>query len=116
MLMSIRLRLSKVKLNNLLLLLINVTILTTLDLNYESKLVNKTVDLYLNKQKLYHSTKSNTSSSKSLSCCITEKKDLFLPTPLNLTNLTPALMLLEDDSHFRLSHNDFENNQSDTND
>ena len=43
MLTNIRLRLSKVRLNNLLFLRINVPILTTLDPNYESKLVEKTV-------------------------------------------------------------------------
>ena len=48
-LMTIRLCLSKVRLNNLLLLQINVPILTALDSNYESKLVDKTVDLYLKK-------------------------------------------------------------------
>ena len=116
LLMNIRLHLSKVRLNNLLLLQINITILTTLDSNYESKLLDRTVDFYLNKQKCYHSTKSNTSSSKSLSSCITEKEDLFLPTPLNLTNHTPASMLLEDDSHLQLSDNDFKNNQSDNDD
>ena len=50
-LMTIRLCLSKVRLNNLLLLQINVTILTALDSNYESKLVDKTVDLYLKKNR-----------------------------------------------------------------
>ena len=116
MLTKIRLRLSKVRLNNLLLLRINVPILTALDPNYESKLVDKTFDLDLNKQKRYHLTKSSTSSSKSPSSCVTEKEDLFLPTPLNLTDHTPAPMLLEDDSHLRLSDNDFENNQSDDDD
>ena len=116
MLTNIRLRLSKVRLNKLILLQINVPILTTLDPNSESKLVDKTVNLYLNKQKCYHSTKSNTSTSKSLSSCITEKEDLLLPTPLNLTNHTPASMLLEHDSHLRLSDNDFKYNQSDGND
>ena len=116
MLTNIRLHLPKVKLNNFLLLQINVPILTTLDPNFEGKLVDKTVNLYLNKQKYYHSTKSNTSTSKSLSSCITEKEDLLLPTPLNLTNHTPASMLLEDDSHLRLSDNDFKYNQSDGND
>ena len=110
MLTNIRLHLSKVRLNNLLLLQINVTILTTLDPNYESKLADKTVDLYLNKQKLYHSIKSNRSSSKSLSNCVTEKEALFLPTPLNLTDHTPASMLLEDDSHLQLCDNDLEKN------
>ena len=66
-LMTIRLCLSKVRLNNLLLLQINVPILTALDSNYESKLVDKTVDLYLKKkQKRYYSTKNNTSTPKSL--------------------------------------------------
>ena len=110
MLTNIRLCLSKVRLNNLLLLQINVPILATLDPNYESKLVYKTVDLYLNKQKLYHSIKCNRSSSKSLSNCVTEKGALFLPTPLNLTNHTPVSMLLEDDSHLQLCDNDFEKN------
>ena len=116
MLTNVRLHLSKVRLNNLLLLRINVPILTTLDPNYESKLMDKNVDPYLNKQKRYHSTKSNTSTSKLLSSCITDKEDLFLPTPLYLTDHKPASMLLEDDSHLRLSNNDFEDNQSDNDD
>ena len=50
MLTNVRLRLSKVRLNNRLLLRINVPVLTTIDPNYESKVVNKTINLYLNKQ------------------------------------------------------------------
>ena len=50
MLTNVRLHLSKVRLNNLLLLGINVPILATLDPNYESKLMDKNVDPYLNKQ------------------------------------------------------------------
>ena len=107
MLMNIRLCLSRERWNNLLLLRINVSIFKTLDPNYESKFVDRTVDLYLNKQKRYHSTKSNTSTSKSLSSDITGKEDLFLPTPLNLTDITPA-----SNSHLRLSDNDFGGNQS----
>ena len=52
---------------------------------------------------------------KSLSSGIIEKEDLFLPTPLNLADHTPALMLLINDSHLWLSDNDFEHNQSDNN-
>ena len=107
MLTNIRLCLSRERWNNLLLLRINVSILKTLDPNYESKFVDITVDLYLNKQKRYHSTKSNTSTSKSLSSDITGKEDLFLPTPLNLTDITPA-----SNSHLRLSDNDFGGNHS----
>ena len=59
--------------------------------------------------------KKQRSTSKSLSSCLTEKEDLLLPTPLNLTNHTPASMLL-DDSHLQLSDNDFKYNQSDGND
>ena len=103
MLTNIRLCLSNIRLNNLLLLQINVPILIILDPNYESKLVNKTVDLCLNKQKRYHSPKSNTSTSKSLSSGITEKEDQSLQTPLNLTDHTPASMLFENDSHLRVS-------------
>ena len=66
--------------------------------------MDETVDLYLNKHKRYHSTKSNTSTSKSLSSDITEKEDLFLPTPLN------------HDSLLRLIDNDFEGNHSGDND
>ena len=116
MLTNIRLHLSKERLNNLLLLRINVPILTILDPNYKSKLVDKTVDFYLNKQRSYHSTKSNTSTSKLLPSDITEKENLFLPPPLNITNHTPASMLLEDDFHHRLKDNDFEGNQSGGND
>ena len=78
--------------------------------------MDETVDLYLNKHKRYHSTKSNTSTSKSLSSDITEKEDLFLPAPLNLTDHTPASMFLEDDSLLRLIDNDFEGNHSGDND
>ena len=39
-----------------------------------------------------------------------------MPTPLYLTDHKPASMLLEDDSHLRLSNNDFEDNQSDNDD
>ena len=38
-----------------------------------------------------------------------------MPTLLNLTDHAPASMLL-DDSHLRLSDNDFEDNQSDDDD
>ena len=103
MLTNVRLCLSNVRLNNLLLLQINVPILITLDPNYESKLVDKTVDLCLNKQKCYHLPKSNTSTSKSLSSGITEKEDQSLQTPLNLTDHTPASMLFENDSHLQVS-------------
>lgn len=113
MLTNSRLRLSKERLNNLLLLRINVPVLTTLDPNYEAKLVDKTVDLYLNKQKRYHSTKSNSSTSEPLSSSATEKEDLFLPTPLHLVDHTPASMLLEDDSHLRFSDSDLQDDQSD---
>lgn len=80
MLTNTRLVQSKIRLNNFLLLGITVPVLKKLDPNYESKLVDKTIDLQLNKQKLYHSIKSNASTSKSLPSGLTEKKDLFLPT------------------------------------
>ena len=110
--MNIKLRLSKERLNNLLLLQINVPIFTTLDPNCESKLLEKIIDIYQNKQKRYHSTKSNANTSKSLSSVITEKEDLLLPTTLDLTDHTPASMLIENDSYLQLSDNDFEGNQS----
>ena len=39
-----------------------------------------------------------------------------MSTLLNLTEQTPAFMLLEDDSHLWLSDNDFEDNQNDNKD
>ena len=61
-----------------------------LDPKYESKLVDKTVDLYLNKQKCCHSTKSSASTSKSLPTFIIKKEHLFLPTPLSHTSFDVA--------------------------
>lgn len=37
---------------------------------------------------------------------VQQKKDLLLPTTINLSNHTAALMLLENDSHLWLSDND----------
>ena len=71
--------LAKKRIDDLLLLRVNVPTLATLDPNYEEKLVQKTVNNYL-KQKRYHKTKSNASKKQFKGHDdITALEDFFLP-------------------------------------
>ena len=95
-----RLRLSKTRLNNLLMLRINVPILTKLDPNYESKLVNKAVDIYMSSNR-YNKTSSTASSASSHNLNTTGLEDLFRPTNQSLPSSVSEL--LQDDSYLVIS-------------
>ena len=78
MLVPSRQSLSKKRLNNLLMLRVNVPILSTLDPHYEEKLIAKAVELYTPNK--YHNTKGKASKATKLTYDrSTDIVDLFLP-------------------------------------
>ena len=93
-----RLSMSKVTLDNIMILRINIPILKEIDPNYEVKLVDKAVSKYLEKLRYHHtSTKKKTTVVPRKSGTITSK-DLFLPVPSSA--LPENNPLLADDNHF----------------
>ena len=101
-----RLRLSKDRLNNLLMIRINVPILTSLDPDYETKLVNKAVDYYLS-TKRYHNTTSAASTADTHDFhSMKSSVDLFLP--IATRHLNPS-QLLQDDSYLVISGDECNN-------
>ena len=103
MLPNARLSLSKVRLNNLFMLRINVYILTTLDLEYESKLIDKAVAQYLN-TKRYVSRKKQTTQVKQHQYG-TSSEDLFLPT---IRRQTTTSDLLRNEEYLEISEDETE--------
>lgn len=73
-----RVSLGKKHIDDLMMIRVNVPTLTTLDPNYEEKLVQKTVKNYL-KKKRYHKTRSNASNKQFKGRDVTALEDLFLP-------------------------------------
>ena len=98
MLPNWRLSLSKSRLNNLLMLWINVPILSKLDPKYEAKLIDKAVSEYLNKQ--HYVTKSKIAAQVKPHEHGTSSEDLFLPS-LRKPNLTSDL--LKDENYLQIS-------------
>ena len=94
-----RLRMRNTRLNALLMLRVNVPVLTSLDPDYETKLVDKAIEKYLTEKKRYHNTTSKASTSKALVSSTSE--DLFLPKPCVLSD-KPSV-LLEDDLYLQIS-------------
>ena len=92
MLPNSRLSLSKNRLNNLLVLRINVLILSKLNPEYKAKLIDKAVSEYLNKQ--HYVTKSKKATQVKPHEYGTSSEDLFLLI-LRKPNLTSDLLKYE---------------------
>ena len=109
MLPNSRLSLSKNRLNNLLVLWINVLILSKLNHEYKAKLIDKAVSEYLNKQ--HYVTKSKKATQVKPHEYGTSSEDLFLPT-LRKPNLTSDL--LKDENHLQISDDESDQEMSDS--
>ena len=109
MLTNSRLSQSKNRLNNLLMLRINVPILSKLDPGYKAKLIVKTVSEYLNKQR--YVTKSKKATQVKPHEYGTSSENLFLLT-LRKPNLTSDL--LKDENYLQISDNESVQEMSDS--
>lgn len=121
MLTNTRLSLSKGRLNNLLMLRINVPILTSLDAEYESKLIDKAVSQYLSTKR--YETKKKSGAKVKQHQYGTSSEDLFLP-PTKRKQPCSALLRNEDylnissdeNEELFLSDDDFSSGSQDTED
>ena len=104
-----RLSLSKNRLNNLLMLQINVPILSTLHPEYEAKLMDKAMSEYLNKQR--YVTKSKKATQMKSHEYGNSSKDLFLPT-LRKPSLTSVL--LKDENYLQIINDESVQEMSDS--